>query len=330
MKAQLRIVPDYEVIVCPPEESFRWFMHDYPFRLAKWNYHPEYELHLTRVSSGTMMVGDYLGDFEPGSLILTGPNVPHNWVSNIPPGEVIENRDMLVQFTPDFAEKVAGLCPEMRAIRALFDDAAHGVEFFGETAETGRRVLAEIGQARGGERVVLFLRLMDGLARDATERRRLSRLAPARQAELPDAIDKALRFMNETHSEDLDLAVVAERAGLTPQSFSRQFKRQTGYSFASYLVLTRVYAACTLLTQTHRPVTEICYEVGFNNIANFNRQFLKICGRTPSDYRRIAHRIGAEVAVGMPKSAQIGAKTGGKVYVEGDTRVAAGGNLGLR
>ena len=50
--------------------------------------------------------------------------------------------------------------PEAPAIRALFDDAAHGVEFFGETAETGRRVLAEIGQARGGERVVLFLRLM--------------------------------------------------------------------------------------------------------------------------------------------------------------------------
>ncbi len=313
MKAQLRIVPDYEVIVCPPEESFRWFTHDYPFRLAKWNYHPEYELHLTRLSSGTMMVGDYLGDFEPGSLILTGPNVPHNWVSNIPPGEVLENRDMLVQFTPDFAEKVAGLCPEMRAIRTLFDDAAHGVEFFGRTAETGRRLLADIGQARGGERVLTFLRLMDALAQDGGERRRLSRLAPARQAELPRGIDAALRFMNETHAEDIDLATVAARAGLTPQSFSRQFRRQTGYSFASYLVLTRVYAACTLLTQTHRPVTEICYEVGFNNIANFNRQFLKICGRTPSDYRRIAHRIGSDAAAAMPYTARSGAISGGKV-----------------
>lgn len=85
MKANLRIVPDYEVILCPPTESFRWFTHDYPISLAKWHYHPEYELHLTCTMQGTMMVGDYLGDFEAGCLVLTGPNLPHNWVSNIAP-----------------------------------------------------------------------------------------------------------------------------------------------------------------------------------------------------------------------------------------------------
>lgn len=313
MKSQLRVVPDYEVIVCPPEESFRWFTHDYPFRLAKWNHHPEYELHLTRVSSGTMMVGDYLGDFEPGNLILTGPNLPHNWVSNIPPGEVIRDRDTVVQFTPEFAEKVATFCPELRAIRALFDDAAFGVEFRGITAEIGRRLLAEVGQARGADRVLAFLRLFERLARDPADRRRLSRLAPARQAELPTGIEAALRFLHEAHAEDIGLAMVAAMAGLAPQTFSRLFKRQTGYSFVSYLVLTRVYAACALLTQTHRPVTDICFDVGFNNVANFNRQFLKTCGRTPSDYRRIAHRIGSEPEQGLHFAAPVGAIVGRKV-----------------
>ena len=141
--------------------------------------------------------------------------------------------------------------------------------------------------------MILFLRLMDVLSRNPAQRRRLSRLAPALKAELPHSIDRAMRFMNEAYAEDLDLAVVAARADMTPQTFSRLFKRQTGHTFASYLILTRIYVACALLTQTHRPVTEICFEVGFNNIANFNRQFLKICGRTPSDYRRIAHRVGS-------------------------------------
>lgn len=313
MKANLRIVPDYEVIVCPPEESFRWRIHDYPHYLAKWNYHPEYELHLAISTSGTMMVGDFLGDFEPGNLILTGPNVPHNWVSNIPPGELVRGRDMIVQFTPDFAEKVAGFCPELSAVRALFDDAAFGVEFSGATAAAGRKLLAEIGPAKGAERVVLFLRLMDALSCNPAERQRLSRLAPAYKAELPQSIDAAMRYMNEAHAEDLDLDSVAARAGLTPQTFSRLFKRQTGHTFASYLVLTRVYVACSLLTQTHRPVTEICFEVGFNNVANFNRQFLKICGRTPSDYRRIAHRIGTEPAAAMPSPAIAVQFSGGKV-----------------
>jgi AraC-like DNA-binding protein len=313
MKTHLRIVPDFEVIVCPPEESFRWFMHDYPFYLAKWNYHPEYELHLTRSTSGTMMVGDYLGDFEPGSLILTGPNVPHNWVSNIPPGEIVRNRDMLIQFTPDFAEKVANFSPELAAIRALYDDAAFGVEFINATALAGRKLLTDIGAAHGADRVILFLRLMDVLSRTPNERRRLSRLAPALKAELPQSIDKAMRYMNEAHAEDLDLAAVAKVAGLTTQNFSRLFKKQTGHTFASYLVLTRIYVACTLLTQTHQPVTEICFDVGFNNIANFNRQFLKICGRSPSDYRKIAHRMGTEPRVDVPSSPFFRRISGGKV-----------------
>jgi AraC-like DNA-binding protein len=313
MKAHLRIVPDYEVIVCPPEESFRWYMHDYPFYLAKWNYHPEYELHLTRSTSGTMMVGDFLGDFGPGSLILTGPNVPHNWVSNIPPGETVRNRDMLIQFTPDFADKVANFSPELAAVRALYDDAAFGVEFLGAAAFAGRKILSEIGGVHGADRVILFLQLMDVLSRSPIQRRRLSRLAPALKAELPRSIDMAMRFMNEAHAEDIDLAEVAARAGLTPQTFSRLFKRQTGHTFASYLVLTRIYFACTLLTQTHQPVTQICFEIGFNNIANFNRQFLKICGRSPSDYRKIAHRIGSDMRAASPSAPVCPQFSGGKV-----------------
>ena len=53
MKPDLKIVPDFEMIICPPAESFRWNMHDYPFFKAKWHYHPEYELHLTRTTSAS-------------------------------------------------------------------------------------------------------------------------------------------------------------------------------------------------------------------------------------------------------------------------------------
>lgn len=296
MREFLRPAPDFEVIVCPPEQSFRWSTHDYPWYRAKWNYHPEFELHLIAATSGTMMVGDYIGDFDPGNLVLTGPNVPHNWVSNIPPGEVVRNRDILVQFTAAWADKVAGLCPEMATIRPLFEDAVWGVEFLGQTAREGQRMLTEIGALQGPERVLQFFRLMERLAREPAECRRLSRQAPRIQAVLPEDIDRAMRFLNENYSGDIDLASVAVRAGLTPQTFSRLFKRQTGHSFSSYLVLTRVYAACTALTQTHRPITEICFATGFNTIANFNRQFFKVCGRTPSEYRNAAHRIGQEGA----------------------------------
>jgi AraC-like DNA-binding protein len=293
MKADPRIVPDFEMIICPPAESFRWNMHDYPFHKAKWHYHPEYELHLTRATSGVMMVGDHIGEFEPGCLVLTGPNVPHNWVSDIEPGTLIRNRDMLIQFSAEWANRVTGFCPELGSIRELYDDAVHGVEFTGATAVAGQRLLAQIGSARGADRVVLFLQLMIALSRNPAERRRLSRLAPAAaRLELPPELDVAMRHVLEHYSEAVDLASVARLCGLEPQAFSRFFKRHTGHTFARYVILARIYAACSLLIQTYQPITDICFAVGFNNVANFNRQFFKICGRTPSDYRRNAHMIG--------------------------------------
>jgi AraC-like DNA-binding protein len=295
MKPDLRIVPDFEMIICAPAESFRWNMHNYPYFGAKWHYHPEYELHLTRTTSGVMMVGDYIGKFKPGCLVLTGPNVPHNWVSDIEPGKLIHNRDMLIQFSAEWADRATGFCPEFADIRPLCEDAVYGVEFSGATALAGQRLLAQIGAARGADRVLLFMQLMVALARNPAERRKLSRMAPTfSHIELPSELDIAMRYVMEHYSDDIDLASVAKSCGLEPQAFSRFFKRQTGHTFARYVILARVYAACSLLTQTYRPITDICFGVGFNNIANFNRQFFKICGCTPSDYRRNAHKIGTE------------------------------------
>ena len=50
----------------------------------------------------------------------------------------------------------------------------------------------------------------------------------------------------------------------------------------------RVNRACQLLMESDLLITNIGFDVGFNNIANFNRRFLDIKGITPSEYRRQA------------------------------------------
>jgi hypothetical protein len=64
-------------------------VHDYPHTVAKRHFHPEYEVHVITASSGKFFVGDFIGDFGPGNLVLTGPNLPHNWVSNLGAGEQV-------------------------------------------------------------------------------------------------------------------------------------------------------------------------------------------------------------------------------------------------
>ena len=81
--------PDLEVVQIRPGESFAAWSHGYPYRTVRWHFHPEYELHLVVATTGRYFVGDFIGEFEPGNLVLTGPNLPHNWVSDIPKGASI-------------------------------------------------------------------------------------------------------------------------------------------------------------------------------------------------------------------------------------------------
>ncbi len=62
---------------------------------------------------------------------------------------------------------------------------------------------------------------------------------------------------------------------MSESAFSRFFQRSTGNTFTNHLVELRLWQACKLLAETTDPITDICFEVGFRNISNFNRLFLR-------------------------------------------------------
>jgi AraC-like DNA-binding protein len=93
------------------------------------------------------------------------------------------------------------------------------------------------------------------------------------------------RITNEP-AKDISAADIAAELGMNPGRFGRLFRRATGHSFLGYVNEVRINKACLLLMQSDRYVTSICYEVGFNNVSNFNRRFLEIKGVTPTEFRR--------------------------------------------
>src|SRR6476646_8030196 len=106
MRANREVIPE------DPNHSVRWHEHDYPSPVARWNYHPEYELHLIRKGTGKFIVGDHIGTFEAGHLALVGSGLPHDWVSDLRPGEVLQGRDVLIQFDGKWVERAAWFCRE--------------------------------------------------------------------------------------------------------------------------------------------------------------------------------------------------------------------------
>ena len=72
----------------------------------------------------------------------------------------------------------------------------------------------------------------------------------------------------------------------SPSAFSRSFKRHTGSTLVRYKNQLRVDLACQmLLTRPEAKVAEICYDVGFSNLSNFNRHFARLKGMSPSQFR---------------------------------------------
>ena len=71
-----------------------------------------------------------------------------------------------------------------------------------------------------------------------------------------------------------------------PGSFCRYFKKRTGKTFIQYVKEIRISIAAKKLAESDKPIAQICYESGYNNLANFNLYFKNIMEMTPSEYRK--------------------------------------------
>jgi AraC-like DNA-binding protein len=279
----------------PPADSglVRCLAHGYPTPLARWHFHDEYELHLITATSGKAFVGDWIGPFQPGHLALCGPRLPHNWISmDVPPGGVVE-RDLVIQFAHGPVAHAAEQIPELSEVMALLERARHGIEFFGQS-ERALQHFHGVKSGRGIARLSAFCAYLADLAH-CTDYRLLSSVRM--QGEDDDAgsdkVNVLVNRITRDHAQPLSAAGLAAELGMSESSFSRFFRRATGNTFTDFVNRVRVNRAGQLLMDTDRQVTHICYEVGFNNVANFNRRFLEIKGLTPSEFRRQAdHRFG--------------------------------------
>ncbi len=267
----------------------RCLAHGFPTPLARWHYHDDYELHLITSTSGKLFVGDWIGPFQAGQLVLTGPRLPHNWVSmNLPEGGVAQ-RDLVIQFLHEPLARASENIAELAEVLPLLERAKHGIEFFGMSA-SAQAHWHKIKGARGLKRFTAFCDFLGDLAA-CTDYRLLSNVqlqSTDDDAELAK-INALVNHITAHLSDDLCAATLAAEMSMNASGFSRFFRKATGNTFTDFVNRVRVSRACQLLADSERPITQICYEVGFNNIANFNRRFLEVKRVTPSKFRKQSH-----------------------------------------
>lgn len=95
-----------------------------------------------------------------------------------------------------------------------------------------------------------------------------------------------IRYIDSNYETSCSLDMLASIAGVSRFRFARQFRAVTGETANRYVVNRRLSIAAIRLASTKRPVSEIAYDVGFNDLSYFNARFKATFGCTPSAWRR--------------------------------------------
>jgi len=273
----------------PPEEPgfVRCLKHGFPTELDRWHFHDEYELHLITQTTGKAFVGDWIGPFSPGHLVLCGPRLPHNWVSIDTPAGGVSERDFVIQFDHAPIAASAAHLPELADLLPLLERSKHGIEFFG-LGDAALEHWYRVKAGKGTARIAAFFDFL-ALLVSCSDYRLLSNVqlqGAANDEPGMDMINEIVNRITDNLTEPLSMAEAAAQLGMPETRFSRFFRKATGNSYTDFVNRIRIHRACHLLMETEKLVADICYEVGFNNVANFNRRFLEAKGMTPSEFRR--------------------------------------------
>lgn len=278
------------------EESFLVRSYDLPRFEVPWHFHPEMELTHILEGEGDRCVGDHLGPFRAGDLVLLGSNLPHYWRS-VDAGERPQRARAVVVHLKAASLGVGFLdLPECREWKRLFAAAKRGLCFDELTGGRVRPLLDDLLAASGAARVLALLQVLQALSE-----RHPAAVPLAGEHYLPDndsqAADRMRRVYDHlyTHLEEpLSLPEIARVAGMSDAAFSRYCKKVTGRTLTDLINELRVARACKELIETPQSVSEIAFLTGFQSLSNFNRVFAEAKGMPPSAYRMRHSRKNAD------------------------------------
>jgi AraC-like DNA-binding protein len=285
--------PQFERVTFPKGCSLRVYNRRVPEIPFEWHHHPEFELTLTLNSRGWRFVGDHIGQYEAPDLVLVPPDMPHTWAST----EALEKSELhtaiVIWFSREWALRLAELCPEYSAVRRLLQNASTGLSFTSETAAEMIGHLPHLLSEAPQVRLHSALDLLVSIAGEqATNLAKNAMTVPLSSDGEPAQLTRMLNHLHKQFQEPVSIQGLCKVGNISERSLHRLFVKHTGGSASEYLCKLRIGRACMRLAETDLPIGMIAFEVGLSNLANFNRQFRRVRGVTPSSYRKSFQRRG--------------------------------------
>lgn len=281
--------------------SFNYRHYNGPSQTSQpfWHFHPELELVYVNGGDGKRHIGNHISYFNDGDLIFIGSGLPHFGFTDRLTGN---RRETVVQMREDFLGPDFFSIPEMVPVQQLLERGKQGLAFHGKSKyELGRR-LEELANLDNYDRLLGLLSILKDMALSREyETLNVQAVTLEVQPKESDRINLVFNYVQEHFTKPISLEEIAGEVSMTVPAFCRYFKKHSNKTFTRFVNEIRVVHACKLLSETPLPITEICFESGFNNFSNFNKIFKEITGKSPSAYRSelkkvVRHEASAKVA----------------------------------
>jgi AraC-like DNA-binding protein len=248
--------------------------------------HEELQIMLVIKGHGSAYIGDKILHFEEGDIYLLGQNLPHVFKDKLNEEDSgIES--ISIFFLKDFMGRGFLELPESRLLGALIEESNRGIHIEGQLQESITESIWKIYKSNGLNRLLMLVETLEQIAQ-SEELSFISSPGYHKPKRLIDGqkINDVFDFMLANYSREVKLEEIADVANMSSTAFCRYFKHHTRKTYSRFLNEIRVGQACKMLVDDKLSVSIICYDSGFNNISNFNRQFKKITGFTPSAYQK--------------------------------------------
>jgi AraC-like DNA-binding protein len=271
-----------------PDKSF--IIHHEIKSFSHWHHHPEYELVLILKGKGKRMIGDNIDRFKPNDLVLVGSYLPHAWLCD---REYNEHPDgfkgeaIVIQFLHDFLGSQFFEIPENNHLKLLLSESSRGLKFTGKTRQKIASFMTESYTLDGIDRLYTLFSIFKILSK-SKEYVMLSGpgfMKPYHK-EGNEPMQKAIEYIFLNFHKKVTMKEMLNITNMSNTAFCIAFKRINRMTFKEYLLNTRIGYSCKLITNGSLTISQIANNCGFENLSNFNRQFKKLKGITPSIFKQ--------------------------------------------
>lgn len=210
-----------------------------------------------------------------GQFLLLNPEIKHQQIH-------CDGDKFLVEFSPALVREVVCEVMGPSAVDVSFEPIPVVQQ---ELTRLASSLIPELHATRPGHRLLLEHAALQLLVLAI---RRIQPIGSTTEPKVDTpSVQKAIRLMMESHRDSLTLTQIAAYADMSKFSLIRQFREVVGATPYEWLQQYRIRRVSEDLLQAHRTILDIALDHGFSSVSAMNRQFRRLYGLSPTQWRRL-------------------------------------------